>query len=409
VRIASHTGLAVCAALAALVSTARAADLIGRERAELAWAPSTGAVSAYVVFVSRDGGPYRSEQYTREPRAVVSGRAGETLHVRVRAYGVDGARTLASAPSDASEPIRFLPPEATAPAAVGSAPPTASTGTPGVRRLPGFEFAPQITVQAQGDFDGDGNLDLIATLGSWRHPLALFLKSGSLEQVVVLPALSPGSSAFGADFDGDGRAELAVKSADQLAVLRVERSGKLVPLMREALPVGARVLAADLDGDGSASLVVYEPDTGRLTERLSKGKPIDFGSIQPLYALYTGDFDGDGRDDLWVQSAPGPNAELWLMRPGGTFVVEPVRLDRSVSTAVVADVNGDGRADLAGYDAARGELRAWLLDGGRVIGERLIANEPIETLRGGDIDGDGVDDLLIGKPGGEAVALLLAR
>jgi len=407
----SRTWLAFCGALGVLaVWPAFAVDLIGRERAELAWAPATGEVSAYVVFVSRDGGPYRSEQYTREPRAVVSGRAGETLHVRVRAYGLEGAHTLASAPSDPSEPIRFLPPEAPAPAAVGSAPPAAAAAlSESVRRVPGFHFAPQVTLQAQGDFDGDGDLDLLATLGSWRHPLALFLQAGSLEHAVVLGALSPGSSALGADFDGDGRDELAVRSSDQLAVLRLERGGQLLPIRREEIPAAARVVAADLDGDRAASLVVYEPRTGRLTERLAKGKPADFGAIRPLHALYAGDFDGDGRDDLWVQPAPGPNAELWLMRPGGSFAVAPVTLGRSVSTATVADVNGDGRADLAGYDAARGELRAWLLDGGRVIGDRLIASDPVETLRGGDVDGDGVDDLLLGGPGGEATALLLAR
>jgi hypothetical protein len=166
---------------------------VGRAAADLEWAPASGAVAAYVVFVSRNGGTYRSEQYTREPRARVPGSPGETIQVRVRAYGVAGGATLTSAASEPSEPIRFLPPEASPIDLASAAPPAslAPASAPAklapardVRRIPGFQFAPQIRVETHGDFDGDGDLDLLATLGSWRHPIALFLEDGSLEHAV---------------------------------------------------------------------------------------------------------------------------------------------------------------------------------------------------------------------------------
>ena len=407
----ASSAASVCAALAAFAAgPALALDLIGQERAELAWAPASGEVSAYVIFVSRNGGPYRSEQYTSAPSAVVAGRSGDTLLVRVRAYGVEGGLTLSSAASEPSDPIRFLPADPGGPAAVGSAPPALSTPLgENVRRIPGAQFVPEIGVQTHGDFDGDGNLDLLATLGSWQHPIALFLKGGSLQHAACLAPLDSESGALAADFDGDGRDELALRAAGQLTVLRLERGGALTALAREPVSATARVVAADLDGDKAASLVVYEPATGRLSERLAKRKAIDFGSISPLHALFAGDFNGDGRDDLWIQPTAGADPELWLMEAGGGFKVAALRLGRSVSPAIIADVNGDGRADLAGYDAARGELRAFLLDGGRVIGERPIAKGPLETLRSGDVDGDGDDDLLTRAPSGEESALLLAR
>jgi hypothetical protein len=208
------------------------------------------------------------------------------------------------------------------------------------------------------------------------------------------------------DFDGDGADELVVKSGDAVSLLHLERSGRASLLRREKLPAEARMLVADLDGDDEASLVTYEPSSGQLSERFTSGKARDFGSIRPLDALYAGDFDGDGRDDLFVQARPGHEAELWLMRPEGQFEVAPIRLDGSVRGAVVLDWNGDGRDDLAGWDTNRAELRAWLFDGARVIERRALGPGPIETLRALDLDGDERDDLLISAPDGTATALM---
>ena len=189
-------------------------------------------------------------------------------------------------------------------------------------------------------------------------------------------------------------------------MLRLDPASAPTLLRRETLPAGARVLPADLDGDSVASLVVYEPKTGRLSERAAQGKSTDFGAIRPLYGLLAGDFDGDGRDDLWVQARAGGEAELWLMREGGSFAVAPLRLDGKVSASTAVDWNGDGRDDLAGYDSVRGEVRAWLLDGGRVIERRALGPGPVESLRALDLDGDGRDDLLVSAPGGASNALL---
>jgi hypothetical protein len=109
-----------------------------------------------------------------------------------------------------------------------------------------------------------------------------------------------------------------------------------------------------------------------------------------------------------VQALSGGEAELWLMRPGGSFEVAPIRLDGNVSTAVALDWNGDGRDDLAGYDTTRDELRAWLLDGARVIERHTLAPGPIESLRALDLDGDERDDLLIAAPDGTTTALMAA-
>jgi hypothetical protein len=391
----------LCAALAVLAAQrASGRDVVGSS-VELAWSPASGRVVAYALFVSRDGGPFRSEQYVVEPRARVAGRIGETVQVRVRAYGIARERSVASVPSEASETLRFV---ASGPA-VAAAPPTRAPAE--AASGPSTPYGPAFVIEAGGDFDGDGDVDLLATLGSWRHPLALFLEEGSLVQLAVLSPVVGAQEAFAADFDGDGRDEIAVQTRESVALLRLERAGGAVPMRREPVPPGARVLPADLDGDGVASLVVYEPNSGLLRESAAPGRAAaEFGAILPLHGLAAGDFDGDGRDDLWIQAHPGGDSELWLMREGGGFAVVPLRLDGRVMAAATLDWNGDGRDDLAGYDSARGELRAWLLDGGRVLARPALGPSPAASLQALDLDDDGREDLLISAPGRAPSALL---
>jgi hypothetical protein len=113
----------LCAALLALAPAASFGEDVRGDAALLAWRPAAGDVAVYVVFVSRDGGPFRSEQYTREPRVRVFGREGETVQVRVRAYGLAAGRVVTGPPSEASEVLRFLVPEERRTVAVSAPPP----------------------------------------------------------------------------------------------------------------------------------------------------------------------------------------------------------------------------------------------------------------------------------------------
>ena len=74
----------------------------------------------------------------------------------------------------------------------------------------------------------------------------------------------------------------------------------------------------------------------------------------------SGDFNGDGRDDvLWRHSASGQNA-IW--RSGSSASPQAVTTVASQSwrVALVADFNGDGRADLLWRHSQTGGNTAWL-------------------------------------------------
>jgi hypothetical protein len=311
-----------------LAAPALGIEIAGRDDVELAWTPASGPVEAYGVFVSRDGGPFRSEQYTRVPRARVRGRAGESLRVRVRAYGVVAGRTLTSEPSEPSEPIRFVD----GPARVGAAAPSPADAEPRspMGPMPGAPVgavpgAPVGAVPGAPATPGGPDAPLRAGLVAWRANGA----------APACPAPRDGGAFVEALHAG-----LRSLPRDTVTLRRLDHPGDALRLRRGS--PGAPALPAG----GAASLVVYEPAGGPASEPPAAGA----WNGLPLEGLRAGDFDGDGRDDLFLKGrAAGGERELWLLREGGRYVVAPLRFT--------------------------GDTHAWLIDGARVLDRRVLARD----------------------------------
>ena len=118
--------------------------------------------------------------------------------------------------------------------------------------------------------------------------------------------------------------------------------------------------------------------------------------------LGSGDFNGDGRDDvLWISDA----SELsnWLATPSGGFAVNDSHAFSQTSTqqnpAGIGDFNGDGRDDILWRNAATGALTDWLgsAAGSFTINDgNALQQVPIDwqVAGTGDFNGDGRDDVL---------------
>jgi glycerophosphoryl diester phosphodiesterase len=112
---------------------------------------------------------------------------------------------------------------------------------------------------------------------------------------------------------------------------------------------------------------------------------------------YVGDFDGDGRSDIYW-SVPGPAPEVFqFAEPDGTFAVEQVPLDGTY-TPLVGDFDGDGASDVVQYRPGGGTF-AWY--GGRDRGMSLVRVPVTGSYRPvvGDFDGDEMSDILWYRPG----------
>lgn len=170
-----------------------------------------------------------------------------------------------------------------------------------------------------------------------------------------------------ADFNGDGRADLAVTDGASkdfdfqnsvISILNGRGDGTFAPAI--SVPAAAQpsaLLTADLNDDGRPDLIVGNSLAERISVLLGLGNGdfLDSGSyFVPSYFGGTaalGDLNRDGRLDIVVNSVPDFMAVL-LGNGDGTF--QSVRFiefaagpNEFVGSPVLEDFNHDGRIDLA--------------------------------------------------------------
>jgi hypothetical protein len=154
------------------------------------------------------------------------------------------------------------------------------------------------------------------------------------------------------------------------------------------------ILTADADGDGTAELyVVWEGAIGQggavvrpvtITQYRRKGdgfEPRVVGTVpdQQMRAIAAGDVDGDGRLDL---VGSGLKSGVWLFTQDGEAWKKTLVDGQSSGyehPVLIADVDGDGRAELYVGAEDQAELRRWTWKDGRA--EKSV----VMPLQKGDI------------------------
>jgi hypothetical protein len=171
---------------------------------------------------------------------------------------------------------------------------------------------------AVGDFNGDGIPDLaVADNGSEFAPSSVTILlgkgDGTFTQVPESPAtgVEPLSIAVG-DFNGDGILDLAVTNLNDgnpipgtVTILIGKGNGFFRPTAESPVtgPVPYSVAVADFNGDGKADLAVANAGNNTITILLGRGdgsfvSPVSPATgTDPVFAA-VGDFNGDGVPDL---------------------------------------------------------------------------------------------------------------
>jgi hypothetical protein len=269
---------------------------------------------------------------------------------------------------------------------------------------------------AAADLNGDAKPDLaVANRRSNDVTVLLGDGAGGFTAAPGSPVEVGGQpfSLVTADFNGDGRPDLAVanNTSKDVSVLLGDGVGRFSagpgsPVRVAGFPDG--VTPADLDGDGKADLVVSAgrnvvnillgDGSGRFAA--APGSPIAVGS-EPSVAV--ADFNGDGKPDLAV--ADSKKVSIRPGTGGGRFgAARSVLVGTGPSRGFfgVADFNGDGKPDLAVTRVAANEvtIKVSVLLGNGAGGFRRAAGSPIAVgyMTAGavaDLNGDHKSDLAL--------------
>jgi hypothetical protein len=299
-----------------------------------------------------------------------------------------------------------------------------------------IDAGPQPYGVALADMTGDRRVDLIAAnRGTGTGSIDPQNSNGTFAAPPLYdaaPGLLPLDSAS-ADFDGDGRADMALSEIDYLslgqdgvAVMHNDGAGhfslgQLLPSGTDANPKS--VIAADLNHDGRPDLA-WTPEIFNTAYTLEVSLNTGNGTFaQPVgYPLQTcgtgavtaGDANGDGNLDLIVANNRGnPGAfcdevsrtvRVALGNGDGTFAPDfGVQIGHLTEMAATADVNGDGRADVVST-AATTDVALGLPGGGFATPATYQARGNALALA--DMNGDGHLDVVTADGSTSAVYVL---
>ncbi|MFF3018512.1 FG-GAP-like repeat-containing protein [Streptomyces sp. NPDC057939] len=277
------------------------------------------------------------------------------------------------------------------------------------------------------DVNGDGNKDVISqdARGNvalvWLGDGSGALGAGTAVQLNPLPGCdttgdNPCVARFPAgvtvgDFDEDGKQDLATSNANtsNVSVVLGNGDGTFGAAAQFALSAGSGsqgVAAADLNGDGHLDLVTSNSSAGTLSVLLGDGDG-SFGAASSVSAgmtlpskLKLADVNEDGKQDVVVVApgTPGRVAVLLGNGAGGLGTASLLSAGSNLTSASVADLNGDGHVDLVVSSAGSNEVIAFEGNGAGAFGSPLVFGlaggiNPQSTAVA-DLNGDGRPDVV---------------
>ncbi|HVY48488.1 MAG TPA: FG-GAP-like repeat-containing protein, partial [Minicystis sp.] len=264
---------------------------------------------------------------------------------------------------------------------------------------------------ALGDLDGDGWLDLVISNGSGELTARLNRNDGTFAAPIVFDLGAAGRGLRLGDVDGDGALDAVVPTAassQQMRVLRGGGDGTFSGWDWDDFAASQRPAIADVDGDGLLDVVVANAEYEIFA--VSRGVGAGMFDVVGTYAsrgmasaIAVGDLDGDGYPDVVTSAVDSDVVGVSLNRGDGTFTEPFVAAGGVYASALTAgDVDGDGKLDLCitRVDVPPGSsprFDVYLGQGDGSFGAPLptdLQESLVFQTAIADVDGDGRADLV---------------
>ena len=269
------------------------------------------------------------------------------------------------------------------------------------------------SVASAGDYNGDGLVDVI--VGAHFDDNNGELVSGS-----AFMFYSPFTTAtVHNDFDGNRTSDLLVFNTitGQTGIGEMDNAALLSATLATTLdlPAGETINATgDFNGDQTADILTYNTISGEIETLLLDGSTLlstnFINAINPLtgfVAQGTGDFDGDGRDEIVLYNPATGQVGFLFLDATGTVqtnfdLVFQLPVANGWTLVDTGDFDADGNDDLLAYNTVSGTVAIFFMDGSTVL---LAADvwtlDPASGFVVVDVaefNSDGTSDLLIHNP-----------
>jgi len=277
-----------------------------------------------------------------------------------------------------------------------------------------------------GDFDGDGNLDLVRTNNGTKDDIgarvSVLLGDGT-GNFNIGPDFKFGSNEIPSigvgDFNSDGKDDLAA-GYDNILVLLASGNGNFNST--QDFEVGASqypIAVGDFNGDGNFDLARsnFSPEMSVILAdgngNFNPTQNFDTGSLLSG-PLTVGDFNNDGKDDIVALNAlvfngVGSISVILADGNGGLSTPEKLDFEGRLHSLVAGDFNGDGNLDLAGNVQDSNNISIFLGNGNGGFSTAqnfAVGSANIVSMETGDFDGDGKDDLAISNEVANNISIL---
>lgn len=292
----------------------------------------------------------------------------------------------------------------------------------------GATYAPVAVIGANG-FVTYGHAPFLPTFAGGGATIS----TGSFAARLNLPSGNGPCHSTIADFDGDGRPDLAFANWDAHTVSIYRHAGVRdgfvafdAPVL---IPVGTGrsdpldVAAADVDGDGKIDLIVPDRDADRILifRNVSEpgilgtnsfAAPVEFSVFGDPRTVVARDLDGDGFPDLVVVCQGTSSLAILRNRGTGKTITEnsflpaiELRTGANPEDVAIGDLDGDGKPDLATANLSGASISVYrnVSQPGSIstssFEPRIDLPAPYHSLCMviGDLDGDSRPELVFGS------------